>query len=232
MLIKERVKRAWKRGLGYVIVGVVIFIFIDLVQPLEIILKLFLPKEWIFWSLPFWTLFVLAFVIGAIIPLVKSILTFSILGKLIDLLSKKFPFLKIILEKERDGKGLIKSESAPVGVIIFNFFGFFEIYLYGFILGTTEMLQKKGKDKTTVFLHIPTIPFFLTGFPWSANIKNVRKVEILDENITPAMALIRSCMTFRPIAKKVRLKKIEPEKIEKDIEKAKEEAESKTKDAE
>lgn len=202
--------KLWSKGFRttvfIVVTAIVLIILVNLTQPLEVVLALFIPQKYIFWGLPF---LIALFVLPPIIGLVTN----GIIGNFIGRLVKRVPLLNVIFRKEET----ITESSIPAALEI-DLLGT-KAYIYGFVTGTT-INQKTGKKLVSMLL--PSIPVMFTAvISLDVSIENVKEVEIVDNKgrkQATAAIIQKKCLSFgQPLGSKVRFKSLKGKCIEKSL---------------
>ncbi|SRR6056297_70426 len=192
----------WKKGLLatiiIIVVTVLIYSLIDLTQILEVLLAFVIPKEYIFWGLPFLIVFF-------IVPFIIGLLTDGKLGKFIGRIVAPIPLLNIIFNKEED----FAKQGIPA-VFVLEAFNI-KLYFHGLAMGINEI-----NGNSVVCMFFPSVPVIFTGpVMIDVALKNVKEVKLIGEDRNSAIRYFtKKCVTYgTPSGKRFKLKDLELEKI-------------------
>ena len=202
----------WKRGFKptiFLLATIIVFtIIVNLTQPLERVLKLLIPNDYIFWGLPF------LIIVGVVVP-VMGFLTNGKVGNLSSKTLGKMPLLNIIFKKD-DKMDLVKQGiPAAIQLQVANL----EIYIYGFVMGASKVITE-DEEKTVASIYLPSVPIPLTSWiVLDVNIENVKEVEVIGKRMGAATSIIQNkCISFgQPLARKIKLKNLEKKEVEENL---------------
>ncbi|MGM0439293.1 MAG: hypothetical protein ACQEP3_02580 [Patescibacteria group bacterium] len=210
-------KKLWKKGIrptAFLIVAAIVFIIIvNFTQPFGRILAIFIPKEYIFWGLPF-------LVIMTLVVPIMGLITNGRVGNFISKSVAGIPLLNMIFKEEAKMELVKRGMPAAIELKIANV----ELYIYGFVTGTSKVINGSETEKTLVSIYLPSIPVPVTSWVvLDVNIKNVKEIEIVDGNINPKASIIQNkCISFgQPLGGKINLKSLEKKEVENRLEEEK-----------